>query len=262
MRRAEFLEGLERLREEGAEEGPEAVRIAGPFLEYFGFLEPGMSFSGGLERFQQYHRLLPTGRLTEETILIMSRARCGHGRFKGRILLASSAVRCPRQGLCRRKSNERELVYRVERGLTEPPGSEVDAVKDAFRAWNGLQRVHFFHETERPDSDVDIEVSWTTPAIDQDFDLRGLAVAHSDFPGQCRRIPSGKIPIHFDKGEHFWGGTRLNIKLVAMHEIGHILGLDDCPADQPSVMFDTFQDGELDKILSAEDQQVYSTLYP
>ena len=85
-----------------------------------------------------------------------------------------------------------------------------------------------FTEVERTPV-PDVLIDWR-PANDPDHSMVGGIIAHADFPPGCGVITNSlPRPLHFDDTEMQWNvGAAPNtydMETVALHEIGHILGL-------------------------------------
>uniref|UniRef100_A0A3B3YES2 Peptidase metallopeptidase domain-containing protein n=1 Tax=Poecilia mexicana TaxID=48701 RepID=A0A3B3YES2_9TELE len=90
----------------------------------------------------------------------------------------------------------------------------------AFRMWSEVSPLEFVEDTWSPLEDVDIKLGFGTRHLgcNQKFDGTGQEFAHAWFLGD----------IHFDDDEHFTGPsshTGISLLKVAVHEIGHVLGL-------------------------------------
>ncbi|XP_029953954.1 matrix metallopeptidase-21 [Salarias fasciatus] len=91
----------------------------------------------------------------------------------------------------------------------------------AFRMWSEVSPLEFVEDTRSPLEDVDIKLGFGTGrhlGCNQRFDGTGQEFAHAWFLGD----------IHFDDDEHFTGpnaGSGISLLKVAVHEIGHVLGL-------------------------------------
>ncbi|XP_034426896.1 matrix metallopeptidase-21 [Hippoglossus hippoglossus] len=91
----------------------------------------------------------------------------------------------------------------------------------AFRMWSEVSPLEFVEDTRSPLEDVDIRLGFGTGrhlGCNQRFDGTGQEFAHAWFLGD----------IHFDDDEHFTGpnaGSGISLLKVAVHEIGHVLGL-------------------------------------
>ncbi|KAM6963964.1 matrix metallopeptidase-21 [Tautogolabrus adspersus] len=91
----------------------------------------------------------------------------------------------------------------------------------AFRMWSEVSPLDFLEDIRSPLEEVDIRLGFGTGrhlGCNQRFDGTGHEFAHAWFLGD----------IHFDDDEHFTGpdaGSGISLLKVAVHEIGHVLGL-------------------------------------
>ncbi|XP_058476122.1 matrix metallopeptidase-21 [Solea solea] len=91
----------------------------------------------------------------------------------------------------------------------------------AFRMWSEVSPLEFVEDTRSPLEDVDIRLGFGTGrhlGCNQKFDGTGQEFAHAWFLGD----------IHFDDDEHFTApsaASGISLLKVAVHEIGHVLGL-------------------------------------
>ncbi|XP_054454611.1 matrix metallopeptidase-21 [Anoplopoma fimbria] len=91
----------------------------------------------------------------------------------------------------------------------------------AFRMWSEVSPLEFVENTRSPLEDIDIRLGFGTGrhlGCNQRFDGTGQEFAHAWFLGD----------IHFDDDEHFTApnaGSGISLLKVAVHEIGHVLGL-------------------------------------
>lgn len=90
--------------------------------------------------------------------------------------------------------------------------------------------------------------------------------AHADFPPGCSVVVDQlPLPVHFDDSEHTWvigaasGG--FDIETVALHEIGHILGLEHS-AVSGAVMFPSVSSNFTLRALQEDDLAGLRQLYP
>uniref|UniRef100_A0A3B3I6Z3 Matrix metallopeptidase 21 n=2 Tax=Oryzias latipes TaxID=8090 RepID=A0A3B3I6Z3_ORYLA len=91
----------------------------------------------------------------------------------------------------------------------------------AFRMWSEVSPLEFVEDTRSPLEEIDIKLGFGTGrhlGCNQKFDGTGQEFAHAWFLGD----------IHFDDDEHFTApnaGNGISLLKVAVHEIGHVLGL-------------------------------------
>ncbi|XP_028826095.1 matrix metallopeptidase-21 [Denticeps clupeoides] len=91
----------------------------------------------------------------------------------------------------------------------------------AFRMWSEVSPLEFVEDSQAPLEDIDIKLGFGRGrhlGCTQKFDGAGREFAHAWFLGD----------IHFDDDEYFTApntGNGISLLKVAVHEIGHVLGL-------------------------------------
>ncbi|KAK3559787.1 hypothetical protein QTP86_020716 [Hemibagrus guttatus] len=91
----------------------------------------------------------------------------------------------------------------------------------AFRMWSEVSPLQFVEDLHSSPDEIDIRLGFGTGrhfGCSQSFDGAGREFAHAWFLGD----------IHFDDDEHFTApntGNGISLLKVAVHEIGHVLGL-------------------------------------
>ncbi len=231
------------------------------YLQQEGAAKEGTNFQDALRRFQRRHRLRESGGLDEETRNKMGVPRCGRrdllpleGGPRSAAALTSGRFSCRWPG--------KDLRVRI--GVlprNRPNGFDDDGVvqeiKDAFSEWahSGLSFRFVAAEQE-----ADIEVSWVSGASS----LTGPVAADAEYPEGCSSIDRKGLPrrISMDDDEPWAVIPDVNtrgVKVVLVHEIGHVLGFVGHSDDPTSVMFE-----ELDRLrssLSPVDLQLLAAAY-
>lgn len=208
-----------------------------------------------LETYQIFNRITPTGAFDYATRSAISRPRCAHDDEPYR--LAEASVACAWEDVD-------ELTYTFDIDTEDlPAGAAFDAVRRAFSTWDAQLPFPFREVTI--DDNPDIRVGWRE-ASEADSDLTGPAIAHADFPPPCSIITNSlPKPINFDETEVTWSigaePGKIDVETVALHEIGHILGLKHS-TDAASIMRPEVMTNFTQHTLAEDDISGVERLYP
>ncbi len=239
----------------------EALTAVQDYLLRFGYLRPG-AFEGGLldgttsralESYQERHALKVTGALDEETRDAMTTARCALPDLAQGVAFST---RCA--------WDRTTLTYAFGPGTADTPGAtEFDAVRAAFATWAAAAPLTF-NEVGAADN-PDILIDWRN-ANDPDLSMVGGTLAHADFPPGCDLVTDDlPKPVHFDDSEHTWSigavVDAFDVETVALHEVGHILGLQHTSV-HGAVMFPTVSSNFTLRVLQPDDVAGIQQLYP
>lgn len=230
------------------------------FLQRFGYLKAGSYRSSQLDdqtaealtKYQKQHGINPTGVFDDQTRDQMASHRCGMPDPDSPLAFST---RCAWPNP--------NLTFAFEDGTNDVNGTgEFQAVRNAFATWTAAVPLTFTEvgRTQGPD----IAIDWR-PANDPDHSMVGGVLAHADFPPACGIITNTlPKPVHFDDSEHQWVigavASGFDIETVALHEIGHILGLQHSNV-AGSVMFATVSSNFTKRVLTADDLAGIRELY-
>lgn len=260
-------------------------RVQG-FLRHFGYLHSRRKFSIGkldaetseaLRKYQQFHSLPVSGDFDTATKEQMMKPRCGLPDLEDG---EKCDVKC-RWGV----AGDIQLTYAFEflaypyPGLP-PPGLDIEAwwnaVEAAFKTWEWtggpgnplVDTVSFSQATTLTElNNCDIAIgSRLGVASDEDQHFNGnpAVIAHSEYPPNCPWMTYGRPrPLHFN-GAYQWSiGAESNaydVESVALHEIGHLLGLEHSE-DNSAVMYAYTDPNSTKRELTDDDRLGYCILY-
>ncbi|MFI0910505.1 matrixin family metalloprotease [Streptomyces abikoensis] len=231
------------------------------FLQRFGYLGEN-SFTRGmvdentseaLKKYQARNAIPLSGSFDELTRDAMTSTRCALPDLDNGVAFSTT---------CSWK--KRSLTYAFDVDSTDIPGTpEFTAVRSAIRTWAGAVQITFTEVTNQ--SDPDVLIGWR-PANDADYNMVGGTLAHSDYPLGCGVVTNNRPkPVHFDDSEHVWSvGAAANaydVESVALHEFGHILGLQHSGVNG-AVMWPTISSNFTLRVLQPDDLAGIWALYP
>ncbi|KAM4828209.1 macrophage metalloelastase [Thomomys bottae] len=177
-----------------------------------------------LQEMQTFFGLKVTGKLDSSTLETMHTPRCG-------VPDAHDFRTLPRRPVW----NKRHLTYRIHNYTPDLKNKDVDyAIQKAFQVWSDVTPLKF-RKTYAGDADIVILFAHREHGDFSSFDGRGGILAHAYGPG------SGiGGDAHFDEAEIWSNNLKgTNLFLVAVHELGHSLGLDHSN-DPKAIMFPTY----------------------
>lgn len=233
------------------------------FLRRFGYLRSAADhdtldadMSRALRDFQSIMRVAPNGKLDPATADALERRRCGLS--DAHLVDGTSPV--ANYALVGCSFLKIAFTHRFANGTPDISGdSERAAVQAAFDTWAGALCDASFVEAS---GTTDFVSSWFTGdhSDGSPFDGPGNVLAHAFFPPPCGGSFAGNM--HFDDAETWSltgaGGT-FDLQTVALHEIGHLLGLLHS-SDPNSIMYPTYSG--VRRSLGQDDLDGIRRLYP
>ena len=180
------------------------------YLKRFGYDQDSTgneddNFITSLKAYQENGNIPVTGKYDEATRALMSKPRCAHADPK----ISSSTGHQPFI-FSGRRYNKTDLTYRIEQFSPDlTPAKARRAIADGFACWAAVT-----------------PLSFKEVASGEDITLRFITGSYGDgsFDGPSGTLAFGYYagPIYFDEAE---GWSQSFLAQVALHEIGHSLGL-------------------------------------
>jgi matrix metalloproteinase-14 (membrane-inserted) len=202
------------------------------YFNQFGYMGSEMSselakitdeqpFVSAVKSFQRMANLTQTGVVDNDTMTMLLMPRCG---VKDQTTFGSIAKRRKRYLVQGTKWPKGRIVYKYAGPVTHdlPKETVRREISKAFQTWSdAVPGLLFTEETHGgPVADLEIQFVSGDHGDGYAFDGRGKTLAHAFFPQ--------KGNMHFDEDETWTSESTsgTNILQVAIHELGHSLGLD------------------------------------
>uniref|UniRef100_A0A3P8NA10 Collagenase 3 n=1 Tax=Astatotilapia calliptera TaxID=8154 RepID=A0A3P8NA10_ASTCA len=191
-----------------------------------------------VQEMQRYFGLLPSGELTEETLAVMKKPRCGLSDVEQ----VGETVRW----------TKKRISYRLETIKL----ISVKVFRRAWKLWSNVTPLKFRNRIMTV-ADIDIFFYSGDHNDSSPFDGRGGVLAHAFMPG----LHIGG-DVHFDSDEDWsFNSTGINLFAVAIHEFGHALGLSHS-SDPGAIMYPAYNfDPNYESQLSFDDVKNIQKLY-
>ncbi|XP_037360251.1 macrophage metalloelastase [Talpa occidentalis] len=199
-----------------------------------------------LQEMQQFLGLKVTGKLDDSTLNMMRTPRCG-------VPDVHDFRTFPQRPVWKK----RVITYRINNYTPDMRREDVDSViQKAFQVWSNVTPLRF-RRINIGEADIMIRFAFGAHGDFNPFDGKGGILAHAFGPG-----PDIGGDTHFDEAE-IWTKTYkgTNLFLVAVHELGHSLGLDHSK-DPKAIMFPTYSYVNTNSFhLSTDDIRGIQSLY-
>ncbi|KAM9471108.1 matrix metalloproteinase-15 [Clarias gariepinus] len=193
-------------------------------------MQSAQILSTAIKEMQRFYGLDVTGQVDPVTLKAMRRPRCGlPDRFEVHV---AGGVRRKRFALTGHRWDKVKLTYSVQNfpsSLSQQQSNE--AIHKAFRVWEKVTPLRFehipYHDIKNGSEGPDIILLFASGYHGDTslFDGEGGSLAHAFFPG-----PGIGGDTHFDMDEPWTlnqrEGAGIDLFLVAVHELGHALGLE------------------------------------
>ncbi len=197
-----------------------------------------------LRHFQKCYGLKDTGNADEETLRLIQTPRCGVADIGPDPTQDSGPAPFVLRGC---KYPNTNLTYAFRNGTLDLPGQrEQEIIREAFLAWSAVSPLRFTEvlPSESPDFPISFERldHGDGSPFDDGGSVQGNTLAHAFFPPPCGGTFSGAM--HFDEFENWTDAAApgaIRLLNVAIHEIGHLLGLSHSD-NRNAIMFAFYSD--------------------
>ncbi|XP_045107012.1 matrix metalloproteinase-2-like isoform X1 [Portunus trituberculatus] len=245
------------------------------FMKKFGYVEnkgdnntdfvyTQQTLRDALLRVQEFGGIEQTGELDEATVKLMETPRCGLPDLRPEdIAQQNNHTRRKRYIIGAEGWKKRKITYHVGNWSPQLRSKEVvqKELRRAFDAWSTYSHLQF---TEEDSTDADIIIFFASHAHGDGypFDYNGGILAHAFYPYE---FGSYGGDVHFDESEKWIIANSkddegLDFFTVAVHELGHSLGLSHSPVDG-SIMYPYYMGFNKNFALDYDDVMAMWELY-
>ncbi|CAF4368618.1 unnamed protein product [Rotaria sp. Silwood2] len=209
-----------------------------------------LSTSSSIREYQKAFGLKETGQLDKSTKELLNKPRCGNSD-------TPHASKLSKLASMNSKWKKKHLKW-VLRSRSSHISEEqtIQIIHEAFEAWTKHTPLSIERVCTNCEADVVFDFADGDHHDGAPFDGPGRTLAHAFFPEDGR--------VHFDASEKWtekFDGHDTNLFLIAVHEIGHALGLDHNRHDKNSIMYPYYQFMDKHRILPDTDRQSIIDIY-
>lgn len=215
-----------------------------------------------VRRLQRFYGLKTDGVVGPITKKLLQARRCGNKDLSGNSPGGATASAPFVLRGCKYPKND--FTYAFLNGTPDLAGGREKAiVAQAFAAWEGVANLNFSEVAAS--QNPDFRIAWRSgdhgdgSPFDDQGGPQGNTLAHAFYPPTCGGAHAGDL--HFDEAENWTDDPNANgilLLQVAIHEIGHLLGLAHSN-DRSAIMFALYAPDRVN--LSQDDIQGITALY-
>ena len=189
-----------------------------------------------LKKFQAYYGLSVTGQLDSDTLHLATMRRCGNPDNPNRLFQMTAAPGLTEFVAQGNRWNKSNVTYNFSNFTGDLTQQIIIAnMRRAFQSWSAVCALTFTEVSGI--GDIDIAFRNGNHGDGSSFDGAGNVLAHGFYPPPNGGAIAGDL--HFDDAETWTTNnppTGTDFLSVAIHEVGHTLGLDHS-ADANAIMF-------------------------
>ncbi|CAF1191288.1 unnamed protein product, partial [Didymodactylos carnosus] len=216
-----------------------------------------LSLSSIIRGYQKAFDLKETGQFDKATKELLNKPRCGNSDLQQSSASPMLSSASPMLSSVKGKWSKNHLKWTIGSISSRISDKQTEQIiHEAFNAWTKYIPLNIEKVCRNCKADIVFDFAHGDHDDGSPFDGPGHTLAHAFFPEDGR--------IHFDAQEQWtekFDGDGYNLFLIAVHEIGHALGLGHDTHDKNSIMYPSYQFMEKHIILPDKDRRSIINAY-